>query len=69
MSGFKKFKEELPSKETFYSCLRGKKKNSDKEYEHFLKVWKTFQMKMFSNHRELYLKCDVSLLANLFEKF
>ena len=37
MSGFEKFKEELPSKEKFYSLLMGKK-ISNKEYEHVLKV-------------------------------
>ena len=38
MSDFEKFKEELPSKEKFYSSLIGKKKNSDKEYKHVLNV-------------------------------
>ena len=33
MSGFEKVKEELPSKEKFYSLLMGKK-ISNKEYEH-----------------------------------
>ena len=37
MSGFEKFKEELPSKEKFYSLLMHKK-ISNKEYEHVLKV-------------------------------
>ena len=37
MSGFKKFKEELPSKERFYSLLMGKI-FTNKEYEHVLKV-------------------------------
>ena len=36
MSDFEKFKEELLSKEKFYSLLTGKK-NSDKEYDMFLK--------------------------------
>ena len=35
MSDFEKFKEELPSKEKFYSSLAGKN-NSDKEYDMFL---------------------------------
>ena len=38
MSDFEKFKEELLSKENFYSSLTGKA-ISDKEYEHALKVW------------------------------
>ena len=44
MNDFERFKEELPSKEKFYSLLTGKK-ISDKEYEHTLKVCNKFQMK------------------------
>ena len=44
ISYFEKFKEQLPSKERFYSSLTGKK-ISDKEYEHVLKVWNIFEMK------------------------
>ena len=45
MSDFKKFKEQLPSKEKFYSSLTGKR-ISKKEYDHFVKVWNKFEMKM-----------------------
>ena len=38
MSGFEKFKEELPSKEKFYSSLTGK--NSDKQCEHIYSLKK-----------------------------
>ena len=38
MSDFEKFIEQSSSKEKFYSLLTGKKKNSDKKYEHVLKV-------------------------------
>ena len=44
MNDFERFKEELPSKEKFYSLLTGKK-ISGKEYEHALKVCNKFQMK------------------------
>ena len=37
MNDFEKFKEDLPSKDKFYSSLAGKK-ISDKEYECVLKV-------------------------------
>ena len=37
MSGFEKFKEELPSKERFYSLWMGKTFTNE-EYEHVLKV-------------------------------
>ena len=40
----KKFKEQLPSKEKFYSSLTGKK-IIDKEHEHILKVWNKFEIK------------------------
>ena len=39
MNHFEKFKEELPSKEKFYSSLTDRK-ISDKEYEYVLNVWK-----------------------------
>ena len=65
MSDFKKFKEELPSKEKFYSLLTGKK-ISDKEYEHVLKVWNKFEMKTTKDYHDLYLKCDIQMfLKNL----
>ena len=41
ISDFEKFKEELPSKEKFYSSLTDRN-ISHKEYEHVLNVWKKF---------------------------
>ena len=41
MSDFEKFKEELPSKEKFYSLLTDRK-ISDREDKHVLNVWKKF---------------------------
>ena len=50
MGGFEMFKEELPSKERFYSLSKGKK-ITDKEYEHVLKVWHKSELKiMKANH-------------------
>ena len=68
MIDFKKLKEQLRSKEKFYSSLTGKK-NTNKEYDHVLKVWKKFEMKTMKYYHDLYLKCDVLLLADVFEKF
>ena len=68
MSDFEKFKEELPSKEKIYSSFAGKT-ISDNEYEDVLKVWNTFQMKTIKDYHDLYIKCDVLLLADVFEKF
>ena len=62
MIDFKKFKEELPSKETFYSLLTSKTV-SDKEYDHALKVWNKSEMKTMKDYYDLYLKCDVFFLA------
>ena len=66
MSHFEKFKEKIPSKEKFYSSLTGKT-ISDKEYDHVLKVWNKFEMKTMKAYHNLYLKCDVLLLADVFE--
>ena len=44
MNDFKRFKDELSSKEKFYCSLMGKE-ISDKDYEHTLKVWNAFEMK------------------------
>ena len=68
MNNFEKFKEELPSKKKFYSSLTDRK-ISDKEYEHVLNVWKKIEMKAVKDYHNLYLKCDVLLLADVFEKF
>ena len=67
ISDFENSKEKLPSKEKFYSTLTGKKINY-KEYEHVLKVWNKFEMKTMKDYHDLYLKCDVLLLADVFEK-
>ena len=51
------------------SSLTDKKKICDKEYDHVLKVWKKFAMKVMKDFCDLYLKCDVLLLAYVFQKF
>ena len=68
MNDFENFKKKLPCKKKFYSSLTGKKNNSDKEYEHVLKVWNKFEMKTMKDYHDLYLKCDLLLLADVFEK-
>ena len=64
MTDFEKFKEELPSKEKFYSSLTNRK-ITDKEYEHVINVWKKFEIKTMKDYQGLY----VLLLVNVFEKF
>ena len=68
MSNFEKSKEQLPSKEKCCSSLTGKK-NSDKEYDHVLKVWNKCEMKTMKDYHNLYLKCDILLSADVFKKF
>ena len=68
MSEFEKIEEELHSKEKFYSSLTDKK-ITDKEYGHVLNVWKKFGTKTMKDYHNLYLKCDVLLLADVLEKF
>ena len=68
MSNFEKFQEELPSKEKFHSSLTDRKL-SQKECGHVLIVWKIFEMKTTKDYPDLYLKCDVFLLADMFGKF
>ena len=68
ISDSEKFKEELASKEKFYNSIIGRK-IADKEYEHVLNVWNKFEMKAIKDCHDLYLKCDVLFLADVFEKF
>ena len=65
-SDFEKFKDELSSKEKFYSSLADRK-NTDKESEHVLNVWNKFEMKAMKYYHDLYLKFDVLILAGVFE--
>ena len=67
MNDFEKIKEKLPNKEKLYSSLTGKKVNN-KEYDHVLKVWKKFEMKTMKYYHDLYLKCVVLLVADVFLK-
>ena len=45
------------------------RKINEKEHEHVLNVWNKFEMKTRKDHHDLYLKCDVLFLADVFEKF
>ena len=69
ISDFENFKEEFPSKEKFYSSLTDRK-ISDREYEEYvLNVWNKFEIKVMKDYHALYLKCDLLLLGDVFEKF
>ena len=62
-----KFKEEIPGEEKLYSSLTDRKV-SGKEYEYALNVWKKFEIKTMKDYHDLYLKCDVLLFVDVFEK-
>ena len=42
---------------------------SGDESEHALNVWSKFKMKTMKDYHNLFLKCEVLLLADVFEKF
>ena len=68
MDNFNKFKEEeLSSIENFYSKLIGED-ISDCDYNHAENVWNKFECKTIGDYHDLYLKCDVLILA-VFENF
>ena len=58
----------LPPPEAFYSRLTDEE-ISDEDYEHAQKVWKTFNIETLADYHDLYLKCDILLLADVFENF
>ena len=69
MDSFYRFIEKkLPNKDDFYSMVNDEH-ISDTQYVHAIKVWKTFKLKNMGDNHDLYLKSDVLLLADVFEKF
>ena len=70
MDSFEKFNQtELPTKDQFYSILNDQHINTDDEYDHAKKVWKTFKLKNMDEYHDLYLGSDVLLLTDVFENF
>ena len=69
VNSFKKINEvELPTKDTFFSSLRDEH-ISGRDYEKAKNVWNAFETKKMGEYHDLYLKTDVLLLCDIFEKF
>jgi alpha-tubulin suppressor-like RCC1 family protein len=69
MQSFDNFREnKLPDIEAFYSTL-SKSGISDSDYKHAETVWETFKISNMGEYHDLYLKSDVLLLSDVFEKF
>ena len=58
----------LPPREKFFSTLRGEG-ITEEEYKRAQKVWSLFKCKKLLDYHNLYLKTDVLILADAFEKF
>ncbi|KAL9987123.1 hypothetical protein ACROYT_G001374 [Oculina patagonica] len=69
MDSWERFSEtSLPEKEKFYSKLNDEH-ITDEEYDHAKRVWEAFGCKTLGDYHNLYVKTDVTLLADVFENF
>ena len=67
--GFKKFFEDkLPDRSNFFSSLKDEC-ISEKDYLKAVDIWSVFKINTTGDYHDLYLKADVLLLADAFEKF
>ena len=69
IDSWEKFNEtSLPDKQAFYSKLN-EEDITDKDYAHAQNVWEVFEIKSRGQYYNLYVQCDTSLLADVFENF
>ena len=69
MTGYDKFEEtQLPSRSAFFNDLTNEDL-SDSDYKRAQEVWKMFAIQTLGEYHDLYVKCDVLLLADVFESF
>ena len=61
------FDEKLPDWCEYFSYLKDQCIN-EKDYSYAINVWNTFKMNILGDYHDLYLKKDVLLLADVFEK-
>ena len=80
MNSFKKFDEDkLPARKYFFSSTKKGKIDNDgkisdghisiEDYLMCEKIWNKFEMKNMGDYHDHYLKNDVLLLADIFERF
>ena len=68
-TSFKKFEEtNVPDIDGFFSSLKDCE-ISEKKYQRACNVWKVFEIQNVGEYHDLYLKTDVLLLRDVFEKF
>ena len=58
----------IPSREQCIDDIKGEIIPQD-EYDHMIKLWKTFDIKTWGEYYELYNVIDVTLMADAFEHF
>ena len=58
----------MPDKCNCFSSLK-ESGISEEEYQRVTSAWNTFKINTLGDHHDLYLKTNVLLLANVFEKF
>ena len=49
--------------------MAGRLKINNEKYEYVLKVWDRIEIQAIKKYHDLQLKCDVLLLADVFERF
>ena len=60
--------DKLPDRCKFFSSLKDEC-ISEKDYIHAINIWNMFKMNTMGDYHDLYLRTDVLLLADVFEKF
>ena len=69
MVSFKRISEDkLPDRCKSFSSLKGEC-ISEKDYQRANNIWNVFKMNSMDDYYGLYLKTDILLLADVFEKF
>ena len=67
-NSFKKFNESvLPDRDKVFSSLKDCG-ISEKEYQRACDIWKLFKIKNLGEYHNLYLKTDVLMLCDVFER-